>query len=391
MSDEKIKMEETFNEEHNETGNKKKNILYIVVGVVSLFLVIFVLIPKNESNQNAVKNVSQDTLNSNKERLNRLVFQKEEEREISGSDKIDFSKFEKNFTAEDEQDGSVKSQLNSSNIPPVVSPSQNRSSNMNFNTNIGGMSKPIIEEYKFKYSNLMKKRLDPEFQAMVEHLTSNRSRGSWELSKSEYNKYKNKKDLFSKVEEPLKDLYVGANNINNNSSVSIGSGTRIRAITENQISSKHPGIFTAKIIRPFELKGATLMCKSGPNVNNRIPCSIDKLITRNGEEVNISGQIDMNGIVGLEGRVHWQGYKRMLPAITNAGIGGALMAWQMQNEVDSVRVDSRDAVYSPIIQSSVQELQSEITNLGGDYPDVVKIKKGSNFTVLLTSPFKVKI
>lgn len=240
-----------------------------------------------------------------------------------------------------------------------------------------GSYQRVSTPYAYTPSNEMKKRLDPSYQAIVAHFSKTKENAWFDESYEE--KIRSSNDNFAQVEEPLKNLYDGADR-KVTFSTNLPAGTRIIAVTDQDISSDHPGTFTATVVRPFEIKGSKLICESSGNRNDRIDVSVLKIIGQN--EASIEGQAQM-GYPGLTGRVtnHW--VKRMGPAIMNAAIGGGFLAWSLSGP-QTGRVDTRDVVVSEVVSQSVSGVQNEITRLGGDYPNTVVVKQGTQFEILLT-------
>ncbi len=238
-------------------------------------------------------------------------------------------------------------------------------------------------KYELPYS--VKKRLSSEYQSMVAHY---KQRDKWELTESEIQKYTNNNQVAS-VNPELRELYRGASGLKKGFSFTLSSGSRIIASTNVAVSSDHPREFTAVIERPHELKGQILYCQSGSNVRGRIPVNPIKIIVNEKQEFPITGQVEMEH-PGLSGKVtsHW--IKRVGPSVANAAIGGAFLAWSMNRSIGEDRVDTRDAITAPIVTSSVQGLQDEVSRLGGDYPNTVDVPSGTNFSVLVSSPITIQ-
>lgn len=253
----------------------------------------------------------------------------------------------------------------------------------------GGFSMEEEIPYKYKASRRVQKRIDQDYQKMVRHWKGTKEE-AWQISGDQYKELK-KGNAIARVEEPLRELYDGAATIAHQSKYTIPAASRILAVTDHPVSSDHPGWFTSRIVRPHVLRGAKLLCESAGNVNDRIPVKPVKIIMPdNGKEIELKGQVEMQH-PGLGGRVrnHWPG--RVVPALVNAGIGGAFAAWTLNNEVDSIRIDTRDQITGPIIQESVGQLQSEISRLGSDRPNTVSVKRGTQFAVLLTESITVAL
>jgi hypothetical protein len=224
-------------------------------------------------------------------------------------------------------------------------------------------------------------RLDGAYQSEVDHFKGTK-RLAWSIDDQTYQKLRNG-DSISNVEPALKDLYAGATVIKNGFGYTVPAGSRIIAVTDQPVSTDHPGYFTSTIVRPFELKGAKLICQSGQNQNDRIPVNPTKIVLSSNAELTISGQIEM-GFPGLEGSVknHWP--ERMLPTLVNAAIGGVFAAWSATRPGGQDRIDTRDAIVQPIVQQSVTGVQNEVTRMGKDLPNTVTVQAGQQFSILLT-------
>jgi hypothetical protein len=136
------------------------------------------------------------------------------------------------------------------------------------------------------------------------------------------------------------------------------------------------------------------------------------LISPEGKEVPISGQIEMGSIPGVTGDKHSRWFKRMAPSIINAGIGGGLLIWSMQEEEKNrnalsvaggsplaqpmlspaTTTTSTNTIIEPMIQDGIGGLQKEITRSfqQGNTDDQVKIYAGTVFDILLLSPLTIK-
>jgi hypothetical protein len=231
-------------------------------------------------------------------------------------------------------------------------------------------------------------RMDAAYQSEIDHFKGTK-RIAWSIDDQTYQKLKNG-DNISNVEAPLKDLYEGASATKTAFGYTIASGSRIIAITDQPVSSDHPGYFTSTIVRPFELKGAKLICQSGQCQNDRIPVNPTKIVLSSNTELTVQGQIEM-GFPGLEGNVqnHWP--ERILPTMVNAAIGGVFAAWAATRSQGQDRIDTRDAIVQPIVQQSVTGAQNEVLRMGKDLPNTVTVKEGQQFSILLTDKLSFKM
>jgi len=275
---------------------------------------------------------------------------------------------------------SEKSQLSSELLPGTGERSSEGSSErpqLEQNQIVPSQSNDVVStEYELSYS--MRKRLSADYQSMVSHFKENKN-NVWESQSSD-----DIVDEIAQVEPPLQNLYDGADKLSlKGEGVTLPAGMRIILISENNVSSDHPGYFTATIVRPFELKGAQVIMESGVNQRNRIPVQPAKIIYK-GKEYPLTGQVEMS-YNGLEGDVKRHVIERLGPALASAAIGGLFSAWVLSNSGEQeVRVDTRDAIAGPVIQESVTGVQSEVNRLGGDYPNTITVPAGTEFKLLLT-------
>lgn len=243
-------------------------------------------------------------------------------------------------------------------------------------------------------SNDVKKRMDAEYQQEVDHFKGTK-KFAWSVDEATYEKLKSG-DQISSVEPTLKDLYEGASVQKSGFGYTIAAGSRIIAVTDQPVSTDHPGYFTSTIVRPFEIKGAKLICQAGPNQNDRIPVQPTKIVLKDKTEMAINGQIEM-GFPGLEGKIknHW--IERTVPAIISAGIGGGAAAYLLNSstpsagETNAGNISTRDLIAGPILESSVQQVQSEVMRYSKDRPNTVLVKAGQQFSILLTDKLTIKM
>jgi len=268
--------------------------------------------------------------------------------------------------------------------PPQSVSNQNNFRTQNTQQNYQSVqSSGSSEQTGYRYSSSVASRLSDPYQSMVKHFSAKKPLEIAVLDQSEL-----KTNALARVDASLSNLYEGADK-SQGFAYGMGTGSRIIAVTDGTVSSDHPGFFTSTVIRPFELKGAKLLCQSGQNLNGRIPVNPVKLIV-DGKETEIAGQVETN-FPGLDGKIknHW--VKRVGPAITNAAIGGAFLAWSYNRSSGEDRIDTRDAIAGPIVQSSVEGLQNEVNRFGGDIPNTVTVEMGKEFSILLTSPISLSV
>lgn len=244
----------------------------------------------------------------------------------------------------------------------------------------------MVQTAGYHLSSTMQERMDEGYQRMVNHFKDHSK--SWALDEATLHSMNAGSASMATVPEPLQNL------VDNPSSAggmpyAIPSGSRLIAVTDGKVSSDHPGFFTATIVRPYSLKGAKLICQSGSNLKDRIAIQPVKIVLKDSLEVAISGQIETD-FPGFDGDVTTHYMARLGPAITNAAIGGGFAAWALTRQAGQNNIDTRDAIVAPVVQSSVEGLQNEITRMGGDYPNTVMVPAGKQFSVLITEPFSFK-
>lgn len=227
-------------------------------------------------------------------------------------------------------------------------------------------------------------RMHENYQAVVEHF---KKVDPWIQDAEIIQAFQNP-DLKSLVDAPLQNLYDNAEALQAGMTYDLPSGTRIIAVTDQKVNTDHPGFFTSRIVRPHILAGAKLICQAGANQNDRIPVRPVKVIFGDGSELALTGQVETD-FAGLDGEVTSHYWARLGPAVGNAAIGGAFLAWSMSRETGEDRIDTRDAITAPVVASTVTGVQDEITRLGGDYPNTVEVEAGKQFSILLTEPLKV--
>jgi hypothetical protein len=161
----------------------------------------------------------------------------------------------------------------------------------------------------------------------------------------------------------------------------IPAGSRITAITEQVVSSDHPGFFTSRVVRPEIIRGAQLICQQGGQQNDRIPVQVVKVIFK-GQEYQLSGQVEV-GFPGVTGKVNRHYGSRAVPIIANAAITGGFVAWSAQNRGGD-RIDTRDAITAEVINQTLPQVQNEIASFGVARPHTVTVNSGTQFNILLT-------
>lgn len=243
-----------------------------------------------------------------------------------------------------------------------------------------------VQPAGYHLTSSMQERLDEGYQRMVSHFKDHSK--SWALDEATMHNLNTGTASMATVPEPLRNLVetpAGGTGM----AYAVPSGSRLIAVTDGKVSSDHPGFFTATIVRPFTLKGAKLICQSGANVKDRIAIQPVKVVLKDSLEVAISGQVETD-FPGFDGDVTTHYMARLGPAITNAAIGGGFAAWALTRQAGQNNIDTRDAIVAPVVQSSVEGLQNEITRMGGDFPNTVMVPAGKQFSVLITEPFNFK-
>ena len=244
----------------------------------------------------------------------------------------------------------------------------------------------------------LSERYTGEYSAKISHFKGNRG-NFWALDEGRIN------DLKAKGQEVAKPIMLsgvsqddddylrtegvsGAGISVNGYEYRIPTGTRLIAVTDVPMSSDHPGIFTAKIVRPDIIKGALLLCNVGGQQNDRIPISINKMVFK-GKEYSVSGQVEM-GFPGVVGKVNRHILGRSVPLLVNAGITGGFMVWSAQNRGSGDRIDTRDAVTAEAVGQAIPQIQSEVRSFGPQNIHTVEVAAGTQFNILLTSELAVK-
>jgi hypothetical protein len=236
--------------------------------------------------------------------------------------------------------------------------------------------------------------MDPEYQGIVKHFKS--TENVWEMDAGKYEALSKKANLLVNVSSQIKDLYPTSSKVGGVAGFSfkIPAGTRLTCVTDQPIKSDFVGFFTATIRRPDALNGCKFIGQIGPQNQDRIPTKGIAIVNTKGLRTDFSeNQVEMT-FPGLAGEVtsHWG--KRIWPAIANAAIGGGAAVALINNQKGTTtgdNISTRDLVAAPLIESSVQSLQGEISRLGGDYPNTVDVCQGTNFNVLLIQGLEIEL
>lgn len=272
----------------------------------------------------------------------------------------------------------------------VPEPSSEVSSNSSSNN-----STPV----GYRAPQYIKNRIDPEYQNVVQHF---RETDIWEIDQGKYDDLKKRSsdDRIASVEKDLKELYPGSTDISTTSSgftVKVPAGTRILCITEHPINSDYVGFFTATIRRPDALYGCQLIGEISAQQNNRIPTKAIAIVTKKGNRIELTeNQVEME-FPGMSGRVtnHWA--QRVLPGLANAALGGGAAFYLLNSQTpgssttNAGNISTRDLIAGPILESSVQGVQSEVSRLAIDKPNTVEVQKGTQFNVLLVQGVEITL
>jgi len=245
---------------------------------------------------------------------------------------------------------------------------------------------PKVELSPMQRPSKLSERFSSEYQHKVSHFRGFQS-GGWAMNDAAYTALTTPKPPLAP--QPMlggsqfEDVPISVSEFAYN----IPAGTRIMAVTDQPVSSDHPGYFTSRIIRPEILRGATLICQNGGQQNNRIPVQPAKIVFK-GREYSISGQIEM-GFPGMEGHINRHYGSRALPIITNAAITGGFIAWSASNS-NRDRIDTRDLITAEVVGQTLPQVQNEIAKFAVDRPNTVTVAQGAQFSVLLTNRLEVR-
>lgn len=259
------------------------------------------------------------------------------------------------------------------------------------------------------------KLLDKDFTTATNFYRGQTEQGRWAMSGGQYQNALSKSNNTTRaVDSENMDLF-DMNIITTSTTHTIPSGSYLTAITTGITDSDYPEAFVATMSRPSILRGWKLLCKSGGNNAGRVSITCDRLISPEGKEVSVSGQVEMASIPGVTGQKHSRWLKRMAPSIINAGIGGGLLVYQMKQEqkdrdawslvggtgtvttpvgtVVSPEASSTKQITEPMIQDGIGGLQKEISRAfsQGNTNDQVVIHGGTVFDILLLSPLTIKL
>lgn len=380
-----------------ESSKKSKKLLVISTITLLGVLILWVMVSGNNNNHNAKKNgnsIDTVAIPEYEAGMKRTVSATNEIRESDENSSLLPSVNVNDVGLDPSQVQQPQGNLYYGNRGSSPSSSRQVSANSNSQYNSNYSNQQYTQpEPRSLVSSVATARLNSAYQAEVDHFKGTKKL-AWQIDDASYDKLKTG-DRISSVEPVLKDLYDGASSARVKFGFTIPSGTRIIATTDQAISTDHPGFFTSTVVRPFELKGSKLICQAGQNQNDRIPVQPTKLIFADKTEIAIQGQVEM-GFPGLQGKVsnHWP--QRVLPAIASAAVGGGAAAYLLSSstpgasETNAGNISTRDLIAGPILESSVQQVQNEVTRFAKDLPNTVLVKAGEQFAILLTDKLTIK-
>jgi type II secretory pathway pseudopilin PulG len=268
--------------------------------------------------------------------------------------------------------------------------------------------------YKWYSDRETHKLLDKDFTQATVFYKNQSLDGRWAMSSGAYRNALENKNVLSKIDLENLNLLDGTISVSENKYV-INAGTYIRGITTGKTHSDYPEAFVARITHPSILRGWIMICKSGRNNAGRVPVSVDKLVSPEGKELTINGQVEMASIPGMTGEKHSRWLKRMAPSMINAGIGGGLLVWSMREEEknrdamllaggsgavgapvgtigNSGVTTTTNTIIEPMIQDGIGGFQKEITRSfqQGNLDDYVILSEGTTFDILLLSSLTIR-
>lgn len=369
-----------------EKGNEKKKTLALIAGVVAIFIFgVIVFMPKTKKQEPEVQPAAQ----AQPQQTAPEFFEEQQGKSTNVPNRNKESLFEKeNEPSKEERARILKKVQNQMEIDedymhPERPAVKTRSGTRPQVSSAGMSGTPATYQMPYEF----RKRLSSDYQGVVGHFRQT-AQYKYEMNSSEYNERVQGGQNLAKVEPALRELYPGAATAKQGFGFVINSGTRLTAITDQEVNSDYPGMFTATVVRPYEIKGATLLCNSGSLNRKRIPVNLNKL-TYKGKEYSLAGQVQMK-YPGIDGDFHNNWYKRLGPELVSTAIGAGFLAWTVKNESGD-RIDTRDAIAGPIIQESVSGLQDEITAMGGNVPNTVVVSAGTQFDIMLSETLEMTL
>jgi type IV secretory pathway VirB10-like protein len=289
-------------------------------------------------------------------------------------------------TSDPSQDNQSAGDPDPKGRPGSGRPSINNRPTMPVSENSGGSYVPPAP-----VSGEITRRLDNSYQQMVQHFKGTAQMAVVAVTRDEYDKIMVGGNVLASVEPQMQNLSEDMVGYKNKTKITIPAGSRIRAVTLQEVNSDHPGYFTARVTSPSELQGYTLVCNAKGNAKDRIPVTVEKIVSPEGKEkASPAGEVQMN-YAGLEGEITSHYFKRLLPPIASAFIGAGAgylyykaVAGSQNLNADGQRINTADGVIGPPYQVGVQGVQDEINRLGGDNPNTVIVPKGTSFEILVT-------
>ena len=414
-----VQQEEIF---ENENGNGAKNALdkkkKIIIIVAVIAIVAMVALPeltkpkKNSSTTNEPAKTAQTNRNSEGITFERQAEQPKRYEDLTSQEKEALLRQAK---AEVLQELDYEDDIEEEIIPKkqqqksIAQQPKNYSSN--YNSLPQSYSQPQDINYKWHTDIETKKLLDKDFAQATGYYKSQSTDSRWAMNSGAYRNVLENKNMLNKIDIENLNLLEGTISVSENKYV-INAGTYIRAINTGLTHSDYPEAFVAKINYPSILRGWIMICRSAGNNAGRVPVSVDKLVSPEGKEVTISGQVEMGSIPGMTGQKHSRWLKRMAPSMINAGIGGGLLAYSMRQEqknrdacvaaggggtgvvggIVDQNATSTNSITEPIIQDGISGFQKEITRSfqQGNLDDYVILTEGTTFDVLLLSSLTIK-
>lgn len=385
--------EHHFDPDVNEKGLSKKKTAIAVASVVAIFILIiswpFLFPGKKKADSGAIndrlKYSSLDTENAPKPNSN--LFRSTET----------FNEEQNNPNQQMPSGNHFASQANAQTQQPPVfdqpssqSTNSNQSSSMHAsNSNAAGPPPP------YKPDRSISRRFDDSYRKMVEHFKSVSEAGVG-MSADQYGKFRGSlsPSVSQAVEPQLQNLV--ENPSYTSQKYHLASGATISATTEQTLSSDHPGYFTAIISSPSELAGYKLLCQSLANVNDRLPITVNKIVSPDGSwESQLKAEARMQ-YPGLQGQVTSHYIKRLVPPVLSAAVGASAgylyytqIASSQKPDSAGQRINTADAVAGLPYQQGIQGIQNEIMRFGGDNPNTVAIPQGTEFEILIQDPLDV--
>jgi type IV secretory pathway VirB10-like protein len=235
----------------------------------------------------------------------------------------------------------------------------------------------------------LKKRMHPEYQKWL-NLQNNFSSIAFELKDGQIpqatSNIENLNSVIEGIDNELQDLYRGGGKLWRGGAFSFPAGEEIRAYTNHVIQTDYPSAISATIVAPKELKGATVIVNySGVNIE-RAGAIASKIVYESGgefKEYNLSGVIRTD-LPYLDGDVNHHYWRRILPAVINAGIAGGALYLASEDQGDDI--STSDELYNSMVVAGVAGVQKEITGINAGKPPItVTVPEGTEFTILLTS------